>query len=294
MWVGGCDILLWVGVCVWSSEITMRLLHVLVAAVGVGECLVLPSPAQLSCRSVSKSSPLITCSEIGREKTPGIGGRVTPPRRSDTANDEAEYYQALDEVAAASARLRAAERRIQANKSPTPPRKPLGARTSISRSDAGTLLVEVPAAGLTANTVMGGAFSAAWFSVVAPATFATGGAGALFMLPFWIAGGAVAKQSLLDPARATSLSIGEFAWELSQTLPGGVVLSQESGSTEELVGAEVFVALWTNGVPTFALRLGGRAGATWSLGSGMPEEELEWIAAEINVQLDELQQAREK
>ena len=26
----------------------------------------------------------------------------------------------------------------------------------------------------------------------------------------------------------------------------------------------------------------------------MPEEELEWIAAEINVQLDELQQAREK
>ena len=57
------------------------------------------------------------------------------------------------------------------------------------------------------------------FSVVAPAT-ATGGAGALFMLPFWIAGGAVAKQSLLDPARATSLSIGEFAWELSQTLPG--------------------------------------------------------------------------
>ena len=58
-----------------SSEITMRLLHVLVAAVGVGECLVLPSPAQLSCRSVSKSSPLITCSEIGREKTPGIGGR---------------------------------------------------------------------------------------------------------------------------------------------------------------------------------------------------------------------------
>ena len=30
-----------------------------------------------------------------------------------------------------------------------------------------------------------------------------GGASALFMLPFWLAGGTVAKQTLLDPTKAT-------------------------------------------------------------------------------------------
>jgi hypothetical protein len=231
-----------------------------------------------------------------RRGTPGIGGSRLPSaaRRlqmygNGSDDDEEEYIRAKMEAEAASARLQAAERRLRAKAV----QKPLGARTLVDTTDAGTLLVEVPPAGLTTSTVMGGAFSAAWFSVVAPATVASGGASALFMLPFWLAGGAVAKTSLLDPARKTSLSIGEFAWEIKQTLPGGVTLSQESGPTEELVGAEVFVSLWTNGVPTFALKLGGRAGATWSLGDGLPEQELEWVAGEVNSQLDRLRRARE-
>ena len=133
---------------------------------------------------------------------------------------------------------------------------------------------------------MGGAFSVAWFSVVVPATtsmLATGGASALFMLPFWLAGGTVAKQTILDPARETTLTIGEFAWDLSQRAVG-VTLSSADGPSEELDYADVEVAAFVNGVPTYVLRL--VAGAdVYSIGSGLSEAELEWLAAEVNAHL---------
>ena len=44
--------------------------------------------------------------------------------------------------------------------------------------------------------------------------------------------GVVAKQTVVDPAKATSLSIGEFAWEIKQQAVG-LPLSSESGPTDE-------------------------------------------------------------
>ena len=117
---------------------------------------------------------------------------------------------------------------------------------------------------------------------------ATGGAGALFMLPFWLAGGAVAKQTLLDPAKATTLSIGEFAWALKQTALGSrVTLSAADGASGELDYADVDVAAYVNGAPTFALRLVAGTEA-YTVGVGLSEGELEWIAAEVNAHLQAL------
>ena len=161
--------------------------------------------------------------------------------------------------------------------------RPRGARTTIARSDAGTLLVEVPAAGLNTGTLFGGVFSAMWFSVIAPATF-TVGAPLLFMAPFWLAGGLVAKQTFFDPAKATSLSIGEFAWEVKTSLAGRVALSTDGGPTEELDGADVTVAAVVNGVPVHVLQLAAGVDS-WSVGAGLPVVELEWIAGEVNEHL---------
>ena len=146
---------------------------------------------------------------------------------------------------------------------------------------------EVPPAGLlNMGTLMGGAFSAAWFSAVVPATgsmIATGGASALFMLPFWLAGGVVAKQTVVDPVKATSLSIGEFAWELQQTAVG-LPLKSFSGASDELDGCRVEVAAYVNGVPQHVLRLFAGTQA-WSIGDGLTVVELEYIAAEVNAHL---------
>ena len=225
-----------------------------------------------------------------------LGGVPSPARDQG----EEEYLSALAEARLASAKLQeaesrlrqAAERRPAAPPETAPPvaapaTKPAGARTSVSRSDAGTLLVEVPPAGLlNMGTLMGGAFSAAWFSAIVPATgsmIATGGASALFMLPFWLAGGVVAKQTVVDPVKATSLSIGEFAWELQQTAVG-LPLKSFSGASDELDGCRVEVAAYVNGVPQHVLRLFAGTQA-WSIGDGLTVVELEYIAAEVNAHL---------
>ena len=145
------------------------------------------------------------------------------------------------------------------------------------------------------STLMGAAFSAAWFSAIVPATagmVATGAVlGSVFMAPFWLAGGAVLKTTLVDPAKKTTLSIGRYAWELSQTLPGGVAVSSDRGATDELAGADVAVTVVTNGVPQYACRLVAGARA-WGLGDGLPRGELEWVASEINDQLSSFAEAR--
>ena len=148
-----------------------------------------------SCRRAT-----VVCSSGELRPGPGLGGRVPPPsgqRRTDTdgrwrddadAEDAAtEYSQALAEAQRADARLRGAERQLVQRVAKEPLVRPRGARATVTRSDAGTLLVDVPAAGLlSGGALFGAAFSVAWFSAIIPATASmvgTGGASALFMLP---------------------------------------------------------------------------------------------------------------
>lgn len=221
-----------------------------------------------------------------------LGGRV-PPRESDEVErargDRFEPGEPAGGALEPFQRLQRAggngDAELWAGGS-VEPQRPRGARSRVSRTDAGTLVVDLPAAGFTASSMMGGAFSLAWFSAIAPATF-TAGAPVLFLLPFWLAGGLVAKQSVLDPARATRLSIGEFAWEVTQTV-AGVTVRSDGGPSEELEGAETDVAAWVNGVPVFVLRLFAASRELGSLGSGLSEGELEWLAAAVNRHLDSL------
>ena len=274
---------------VWDEQLPMALL--LAIACSSYHLAVRPiAPVGVASRRV--------VSVVGCDREPGQLGGVPSPARDQ--GEEEEYLSALAEARLASAKLReaesrlrqAAERRPAAPPETAPPvaapaAKPAGARTSVSRSDAGTLLVEVPPAGLlNMGTLMGGAFSAAWFSAIVPATgsmIATGGASALFMLPFWLAGGVVAKQTVVDPVKATSLSIGEFAWELQQTAVG-LPLKSFSGASDELDGCRVEVAAYVNGVPQHVLRLFAGTQA-WSIGDGLTVVELEYIAAEVNAHL---------
>mmetsp|Transcript_9540 Transcript_9540/g.28519 ORF Transcript_9540/g.28519 Transcript_9540/m.28519 type:complete len:256 (-) Transcript_9540:26-793(-) len=223
--------------------------------------------------------------------------RLQPAQRPrPTRANPDEYYDALSDVEEASARLEAARKRLALAARSGPRPQPRGARSILDRSDAGTLLLTVPAAGVTGGALMGGVFSAAWFSAIIPATASMLASGAIlgtaFLAPFWMAGGMVLKTTLLDPAKSTTLSIGEFAWELRQELPGGVRVSEDRGSTEELAGADVAVSVITNGVPSYVCRL--VAGATaWGVGDGLSREELEWIASEINDQLSSYEKNRE-
>ena len=111
------------------------------------------------------------------------------------------------------------------------------------------------------------------------------------MAPFWLAGGLVAKQTLFDPAKATSLSVGEFAWDMTQSVAGFVKVASDGGPTSELDGASFDVSAFVYGVPVYVCRL--VAGADeWTIGDGLPESELQWIALEVNAHLAALKAQR--
>lgn len=209
-----------------------------------------------------------------------LGGDFRSRREEDL--DEADYARKVAEAEVALAAAAEARQRL------TGRNRPKLRRARLSRSDAGTLVVDVPAAGLGTSALMGGAFSAAWFSAIVPATFASGGAPILFMLPFWAAGGVVAKTAVVDPFVSTQLTIGRFAWSLRSTLYGGVVLKEQDGPTDQLSGVAAEVVAYVNGVPQCELQLYTDSGTT-SFGLSLTLEELEVLEAEINEHLLELQ-----
>mmetsp|Transcript_16728 Transcript_16728/g.23246 ORF Transcript_16728/g.23246 Transcript_16728/m.23246 type:complete len:315 (-) Transcript_16728:144-1088(-) len=161
-------------------------------------------------------------------------------------------------------------------------RQPTLTRSTISRSDAGTLQIDISRNGVGSNTIFSGAFSVAWFSAIVPATLASGGAGALFMLPFWAAGGLVAKTAVVDPFIAGKLTIGQYAWELESTYIAGATIKKKEGPTEQIQGCTVELVAVVNGVPQHELRLFSSTKGGISFGMGLPEEELDYLAKEIN------------
>lgn len=102
----------------------------------------------------------------------------------------------------------------------------------------------------------------------------------LFMLPFWASGGLVAKLAFYDPFLGGQLTIGQYAWSLKGTWLG-LKKKEKDGATDDLRGAVAEVAAYVNGVPQAELRLYGSKGMV-SLGLGLPLNELEYLAGEIN------------
>eukprot|EP00985_Skeletonema_marinoi_P003436 scaffold1483_cov145-Skeletonema_marinoi.AAC.1 len=160
-------------------------------------------------------------------------------------------------------------------------------RSRISYTDANTLQIELPPSGVNADVFFSGAFSALWFSAVGPATvgmLSSGGAAALFMAPFWLAGGMVAKMAVVDPFVSTKLTIGDYLWALEKNYfrrRGKLTSKKQDGPTETLRGASVEVGMVVNNVPRYELRL-YFDGNTVSFGKGLSVDELEYLAETIN------------
>lgn len=174
---------------------------------------------------------------------------------------------------------------------------PLSARCRMERTDAGTLVVTfAPPGGVD---LAGAAFSVAWFSAVVLSTFAASATllSCLFMLPFWVAGGAVAKQSIVDPRTTTTLKIGEFGWSLVEdfAVPGGRLLQLRSadGPTKALRGATLEWRDGAEGYPRVCeLALVSDRASTWPVGRGASAEELKAVAGALNREVDARRAAR--
>lgn len=167
------------------------------------------------------------------------------------------------------------------------PQPPINSRARLSTTDAGTLIIDLPATGMDSSAVSSGIFGAIWFSSILPVTFAGGIATAAFMLPFWLAGGFVAKTAIVDPFTSSQLSLGKYAWSLS-TSYGPKGIRQVEGSTQDLRGASVQdLSLEVNGKPFYEIKLYGDKGTT-GFGNGLEPEELEYLAHVINKHLQEV------
>ena len=157
----------------------------------------------------------------------------------------------------------------------------------ITYTDANTLQIELPPSGVSADVFFSGAFSALWFSAVAPATvgmISSGGVAALFMVPFWLAGGMIAKTAVVDPFVSSKLTIGDYLWTLEKNYfqsRGKLTSKTEDGPTETFRGASVEVGMLVNNVPRYELRL-FFDGDTVSFGKGLSYDELEYLAEKIN------------
>jgi hypothetical protein len=105
------------------------------------------------------------------------------------------------------------------------------------------------------NTLLSGAFSVAWFSAITPATFAARGlASFMFMLPFWIAGGAVAKAGVVDPLVRQKFTLGQYAWSLTKEIAGQTIQKVDR-PTERLRGVKLRVIDYVNEIPRYELQL---------------------------------------
>lgn len=157
----------------------------------------------------------------------------------------------------------------------------------ITCTDANTLQIELPPSGVDSNVFFSGAFSAMWFSAVAPATLGMLSGGvlpALFMAPFWLAGGVIAKTAIVDPFVLSKLTIGDFLWTIEKTYfrrIGKLTSKTREGSTETLKGSSVEVGLVVNNVPRYELRL-FFDGETLSFGNGLSYDELEYLSKTTN------------
>ena len=197
----------------------------------------------------------------------------------DNLREEYNRKRAKAELAMAAAD----DARQKLEESSLSTRRPfIATRAKISKSDAGTLIIEVPPTGLNTSSVFSGAFSIAWFSAVLPATFAGLW---LFMIPFWAAGALVAKHAVVDPFVSSKLTIGQYAWSLKSIYGGakGIKLNEQEGASEELRGARPELVAVVNDVPQYELKLYGTKGAiSLYMGSQVSQEELQYLADEIN------------
>jgi hypothetical protein len=130
-----------------------------------------------------------------------------------------------------------------------------GAKAKIAYTDAKTLEIVLPPKKAGLSTLMAGAFSLAWFTAITPATFAARSvAGALFMTPFWLAGGVVAKSGIVDPLVKQKLSLGRYSFSVTKEVANQTIQKIER-PTSKITGAAVKIESIINDVPRYEIQL---------------------------------------
>jgi hypothetical protein len=168
---------------------------------------------------------------------------------------------------------------------------------TLSRSDAGTLIVEIAPPGLSdarmgliASCAFIGTFSVAvtaWYTTEIckfHSKYATGPdildalAFEILVLTVFILVAFVKPAELMDPLLGYELSIGQYAFGACALLPGGRTLHEVSGPKEELEGASV--EIWPRCVVLHLSR-----GRKWVFGHGLEFHARKHLVDEINQQL---------
>jgi hypothetical protein len=165
-----------------------------------------------------------------------------------------------------------------------------GANAKISYTDANTLEIVLPPKKAGLSTLMTGAFALAWFSAITPATFAARSvAGALFMTPFWLAGGVVAKSGIVDPLVKQTLSLGRYSFSVTKEVANQTIQKIER-PTSKITGAAVKIESIVNDVPRYEIQLFVEDEVySFGLWNGYDElEEAEALLDVINQQLERI------
>ena len=120
----------------------------------------------------------------------------------------------------------------------------------------------------------------------------TGIAPVLFMAPFWLAGGLLAKNAFYDPFISSSVSIGRHLWTCeSRVLKKSA--RRVDGPTGNLMGTSVEVKVVINDVPIYQLQMNRLGDEPIAIGKGLSFEELGYLSALINDHLCKFKNARE-
>jgi hypothetical protein len=165
----------------------------------------------------------------------------------------------------------------------------LSSKVTVERTDAGSLHISIPEVGLQSSNLFELGFTASWIGIIGYMTMGmvragTGPVGALFTLPFWIAGASMANKSIVDPATSVRLTVGVYGWSMEKTLAGAKTKTIE-GPTWQLEDAVVGADIEVNGKPLTCVQLDTGA-KTYSFGHALSSKEKDWIAMEINEWLE--------
>ena len=172
------------------------------------------------------------------------------------------------------------------SKRPNRRKKPANTKVQVYRNeDTKELAILIPPAGFTGNSAMSGGFAIAWNAFVATWTvgaLASGGAFfALFSIPFWLAGGQMGKSFIDETFESAEISLTDTDFNIVTRTIGKKEYVNDSGSIEDVSGAEVIVESITNGIPNsiISMEVGAKS---YKFGRGLKPVELDFVAGEIN------------
>lgn len=201
-----------------------------------------------------------------------------------------DRYQAAEEVIFALKTLRESPpSRLRSNQFVIEQRsiqrfsKPAGTKVSLTRTDE-ILQIEIPPAGLNAETVGTGTFAVAWnaFIVFWTATAIRGGAGvmSLFSIPFWVVGIGLARSTVANLTVSVSLYFDRASFAIEWRV-GRFWKHRVSGQIMDINSVEMMLEGELNGRPMTVCRL--NEGVKRHLfGSGLETIEKTWIIQEIS------------